>query len=238
MPSPVMAEPVHIVLQARMNSARLPGKALMPVAGHPSAVLAAQRAARAGDPLTVATSDDPSCDVLAAAMRAAGIPLFRGSEQDVLGRFIAATRILPDDALVVRLTADNIFPDSDFVRLLVAALQAKDVDIIGTPSAKGLPYGLSGEAFRLKALRQAAETDVPYDREHVTPWLYRNARSAPFNSLDGEMDLAHLRCTLDMADDYRTLTQVFDGVRDPVGIGWRELVARLAALSDVPQVLA
>jgi spore coat polysaccharide biosynthesis protein SpsF len=234
-----MAEPVHIVLQARMSSARLPGKALMPIAGLPSAVLAALRALRGGHLLTLATSVDPSCDPLAAAAAEAGVSVFRGSEQDVLGRFIAATKSLSDEAVVVRLTADNVFPDGDFVNLLVTALRAEGAEIIGTSSAKGLPYGLSAEAFVLGALRRAAvATDEPYDREHVTPWLYRNARSAAFDSLDGQMDLAGLRCTLDLAEDYHTLTQVFEDVRDPVGIGWRELVTRLAALPEARKMPA
>jgi spore coat polysaccharide biosynthesis protein SpsF (cytidylyltransferase family) len=232
-------EPVHIILQARMNSTRLPGKALAPIAGLPSAVLAAKRAARGGAALTLATANDPSCDSLAAAVKAAGLPVFRGSEDDVLGRFAAAAEALPDDAIVVRLTADNVFPDSDFVEILANALRTKGAEIVGTPSAKGLPYGLSGEAFRLYALRQAAaRTTEPYDREHVTPWLYRYAKSAPFDSLDGQYDLAGLRCTLDTAEDYRTLQQVFESVADPAAAGWRELVERLAALPTNARISA
>jgi spore coat polysaccharide biosynthesis protein SpsF (cytidylyltransferase family) len=226
-------EPVHIILQARVDSMRLPGKALMPVAGIASAVLAARRASRdaAAGSLVVATADSPSCDPLAKAMTDAGVAVFRGSENDVLGRFAAATHGLPGNAIVVRMTADNVFPDSDFVQILVGALCDRNADIVGTQSATGLPYGLSGEAFRLAALRQAAmQTDEPYDREHVTPWLYRNARTTPFDSLDGAFDLGGLRCTLDTAQDYGRLQQVFEGVTDPVAIGWRDLVDRLAAL--------
>ena len=232
-----MGSAVHIILQARVNSVRLPGKALLPVAGIPSAVLAGLRAARSGFPLTAATSVAGANDPLAAAFQAAGLPVFRGSEDDVLGRFVSATGTLPDETILVRLTGDNVVPDSDFISLLVEALKAREVEIMGTQAARGLPYGLSAEAFRLSALRRAAaSTDAAFDREHVTPWLYRNARSAPFDRLDGEMDISCLRCTLDMQDDYRTLTQLFDGVSDPVGIGWRALVQRLAALPDSPKV--
>jgi len=232
-----MGSPVHIILQARVNSARLPGKALLPVAGIPSAVLAGLRAARSGFPLTAATSVAAANDPLAAAFQAAGLPVFRGPEEDVLGRFVSATAALPDRTILVRLTADNVVPDGDFISLLVENLEAGDIEVMGTQAARGLPYGLSAEVFRLSALRRAAaSTDAPFDREHVTPWLYRNASSAPFDRLDGEMDFSCLRCTLDIPDDYRTLTNLFEGVSDPVGIGWRALVQRLAALPDAPKV--
>jgi spore coat polysaccharide biosynthesis protein SpsF (cytidylyltransferase family)/aryl-alcohol dehydrogenase-like predicted oxidoreductase len=237
MPSPAMRGPVHIVLQARVNSTRLPGKALLPLAGLPTAVLAAKRAARGPAAVTLATSDSASDTPLAAAALAAGIRVFRGPEQDVLGRFAGATQDLPDNAVIVRLTADNVFPDGDFVTLLTVALESSQADIVSTASAQGLPYGLSAEALRVSVLRRAAASaDAAFDREHVTPWIYRTARSAAFNSLNGEMNLACLRCTLDIPDDYRTLTQVFETVSDPVAIGWRDLVARLAALPNAPRI--
>jgi spore coat polysaccharide biosynthesis protein SpsF len=231
-----MGSAVHIILQARINSTRLPGKALMPVKGVPSAVLAGLRAARSGFGLTVATPDTAVNDPLAAAFQAAGLRIFRGDEQDVLGRFAAAVAGLADDTLLIRLTGDNVFPDADFVSLLAETLLAKDAEIIGTHSAKGLPYGLSAEAFRLPDLRRAAASAASaFDREHVTPWLYRNLRGAPFDMLDGEQNLSCLRCTLDIQDDYQTLIRVFEDVSDPVGIGCRDLVARLPRLQDDPK---
>jgi len=231
----LMGSNVHIVLQARTNSSRLPGKALLPVAGIPSAVLAGLRAARSGFAVTVATSDSPSNDSLAAAFRAAGLAVFRGNEQDVLGRFAAATSALPEDTIVVRLTGDNVFPDGDFIALLIRSLHAAGADIMGSQGASGLPYGLSAEAFRLSLLRQAAASaTAPFDREHVTPWLYRNGHSADFALQAAERDLSCLRCTLDIPDDYRTLTHVFEGITDPVAVDWRELVTRLARLPESP----
>src|SRR5580704_8558977 len=138
-----MKSPVHIVLQARVNSVRLPGKALMPVAGVPSAVLAGLRAARSGLPLTVATSVDASNDGLVASCQAVGLRVFRGSEDDVLGRFVSATAGLPDETIIVRLTGDNVVPDGDFISLLIEAVESKGAEIVGTQATKGLPYGLS-----------------------------------------------------------------------------------------------
>src|SRR6267378_5723685 len=98
-----------VVVQARMSSSRLPGKSLLPVGGHPVAVLCAKRAANKGHRVVVAISNDARDDPLARALDAAGVALVRGSLDDVLARFVEATRHLPKDALVVRLTADNVF---------------------------------------------------------------------------------------------------------------------------------
>src|ERR1700736_6416496 len=94
-----------VILQARTTSSRLLGKALLPVAGYPSAILAALRAANRQHPTIFATSDDPSDDVLAAEARKHRIQVFRGPLNDVLARYFLAAANLPDDSTVVRLTA-------------------------------------------------------------------------------------------------------------------------------------
>src|SRR5579864_8401602 len=92
------------IIQARMSSIRLPGKALLPVAGYPSAVLAALRAGNLGDEVVVATSNHSSDDSLAAQLSSHNIRVFRGPLDDVLGRYYLAVATLPDDCIVVRLT--------------------------------------------------------------------------------------------------------------------------------------
>ena len=64
---------VRYVLQARLSSSRLPGKALLPIGGHPTVVLAALRAGRAGVPVVVATSTGPDDDRIADAATRAGL---------------------------------------------------------------------------------------------------------------------------------------------------------------------
>lgn len=232
-----MIPPVRILLQARTESQRLPAKALLPLGGVPSAVLAGKRAARGGGDVLLAIPDAAADDPLAAAAGAAGLPVFRGARDDVLGRFAAAARDLPDAAIVVRLTGDNVVPDADLVADLVAALTGSDRDIVGVrwPDDR-LPYGVSAEAMRLGALRAAhARADDPHGREHVTPWLWRHARGGGMAGLAEGEDLSRLRGTLDTLDDYLRLCRVFDGLRDPVAAPWRELVRRLAALPDAPR---
>ena len=108
-----------IVIQARCSSSRLPGKVLLPVAGYPIAVLVAKRAATKGFPVVVATSTDSSDDILASTLRDYGLQVVRGPLEDVLGRCLMAIQNVSDDTAIVRLTADNLFPDGAFVEELV-----------------------------------------------------------------------------------------------------------------------
>jgi len=227
----VVAARHRIVLQARTSSTRLPGKVLLPVCGLPLVVLAARRAARDGIETVVATSDDPSDDGLAETLSRHGILHVRGPLDDVLARFIAATAGLDDGDICVRLTSDNVFPDGDFVRLLIEAAEGSGHGYAGLAGGSdGLPYGLAGEGMRVGLLRQADRSarDVQ-DREHVTPWIIRQCgRNTPVIPRVDALDLSGLRCTIDTLDDYRTVTSALAGLADPVAAPWRELCRRLA----------
>jgi spore coat polysaccharide biosynthesis protein SpsF len=225
---------VRVLLQARTTSRRLPAKAFLPLAGRPSALLAAQRAARDGADVRVATSNEPSDDTLAQLLQSHRIPVVRGSLGDVLGRFAAACGDLDDGATVVRITADNVVPDGDLIAQVAAAHDGDLARYVctGTPET-GLPYGVSVEAFSAGFLRAAArDAHADDDREHVTPWIKRRADCRAFTPRHALGDLSHLRATLDDIDDYLLLTRVLDGVTDPVAVSWRDLCARLRDRAD------
>jgi spore coat polysaccharide biosynthesis protein SpsF (cytidylyltransferase family) len=221
----------RIVLQARTSSARLPGKVLLTICDLPIAVLAAVRAGRDGTDTLIATSDHPSDDGLFHTLVNHGIRCLRGPLDDVLSRFNLATADLEDDDICVRLTCDNIFPDSDFVQRLIVAVEESGAGYSGfSGGIEGLPYGLSGEAMRVGLLRQAhSSTTVERDREHVTPWILRNVEpSAPFIPRVGGLDLSRLRCTIDTMDDYRNIAGALGRLDDPVNATWQELCTLLA----------
>jgi len=232
-----MTRQVRIVLQARITSSRLPAKVLLPIRGLPLAVLVARRAMRNGANLVVATSTDPSDDLLASELRRYDLPTVRGPLEDVLERFILATADLPDDALCVRLTGDNAFPDADFVAQLVELVTAGGHSYLGFGADNTqLPYGMFGEIFTVAALREtAAATDAPFDREHVTPYLIRNYSPIVRPVFPGlDRDWGHLRCTIDTCDEYLKVARVFGQVVDPVAVPWRRLIEHLQALPDSP----
>ena len=188
----------------------------------------------------MATTSRVVDDALALTLRCYGLRVARGATLDVRRRFLEVTSDLSDAATVVRLTADNVVPDGDFVERLVTAFERSGEVYLGTTSAaRLLPLGLGAEAFRLGALRAvAAEVDDAHDREHVTPTLRQRFGRSGLDVLLGPLpDAGELRCTLDTVEDHARLERLFEGVKDPVQVGWRCLLDRLVTLDDHPAPL-
>jgi len=166
-----MSEAV-IILQARMASTRLPGKALASIGartllGHCLARLRIGGAA----PVLLATTTNQEDDVLVAAAAKYGVAAFRGAADDVLSRFLLAARSV-DARLVVRATGDNPAVDIGAPDRVLAALRSTKADHV---IEDGLPYGAAVEGVTVDALvRASALARDPADREHVTPWIRRD----------------------------------------------------------------
>jgi len=222
--------PIKVIIQSRLSSKRLPGKALLPVGGYPAIVLCAKRAANNGHDVVVATSMDHSDDFLCEILKIHGIDYFRGSLNDVFERFFLATKTLAENAVIVRLTADNLFPDGEFIQKLLDQMLGSGRDYLKTFSpVDGLPYGMSAEVFSVKTLRHCVQgvlTD--FDREHVTPAIQREYGKAVF-SLPDLPKWTHLRCTMDYFADYQRLFSVFKDVDDPIQVSWVRLCEILSA---------
>lgn len=228
---------LRVVIQSRLTSSRLPGKAMLTVAGRPAVVLVAQRAAATGHEVIVATSDQSDDDVIAEELSRHGIATYRGSLSDPLGRIIGATADLGPEDLVVRLTADNVVPDGEFIDEIVADLRERDLSYVRV--ATGLPYGLGAEAFTVGALRAAGEQAADaFDREHVTPWIRRNVGDAEFAPSGLDAALHSVRCTMDTLADYVLAVAALRSVgADPVTASWRTLVQAWFDVGAVTDVL-
>ncbi len=223
-----------IIIQARTSSRRLPAKALTSFRGYPLAILAALRAATHGGKVVMATSSHSTDDALAAAAEEYDIACVRGPLNDVLDRFCKALGNVPDDTPVVRLTADNVVPDGGLIADVLAELQCKEIDYISLGAGSGLPYGISVEstyAGHLRAANQRAKTS--YDREHVTPWIKRNLKTAIYDRYK-KCNLEIHRVTVDTLDDLMSLHQIFPKDCDPVTVRWNAIVDRVNLSANRP----
>jgi spore coat polysaccharide biosynthesis protein SpsF len=217
-----------VVVQARTGSSRLPGKVLSEVGGRPMlGFMLARLRPLAVDAIVVATSVEGRDDPVAEVARASGVSVVRGSESDVLGRFVAALEAHPGDA-VVRLTADCPLMDPAIVQRAVDVHLASGAGYTSNTLVRTYPDGLDVEVVAAGALRAAAaEATDPIEREHVTPFVYRRPERFPLRAVLGPELLGHERWTVDTADDLARIRAIVDALADPVGAGWQEIL-RLA----------
>lgn len=201
------------ILQARMSSSRLPGKVLSPLFGEPMIFRQIERLARARriDRLVVATSTDGSDDALAEACAARGVAVFRGSLDDVLDRFAGALELFPEARTVIRVTADCPLADWTVVDEVIAHLEATGADYASnTPAERTYPHGLDVEVMRREALLDAwRDGRDPYEREHVTPYIYRRPETYRLEFVSRTPSLAHLRWTVDYPADLEFVRDVY-----------------------------
>jgi len=213
----------RIVLQARTSSRRLPAKVLLPIAGLPLALLCACRLASSGRELVLATSRDPSDDILAALAEDQGIKVYRGSLDNVAERFLMACADMNDDDLLVRATADNPVPDGSLVEAMLDDFPRTNGDYLGPGSyRRELPIGLGVEIVRLGAFRHSLLGEiVPEVAEHVTPHLSRAGSSLDAPAFDRQGDLRPVRMTVDTLNDYLVAARAFRAHPAGAATPWR-----------------
>jgi spore coat polysaccharide biosynthesis protein SpsF len=219
-----------IVLQARMGSTRLPGKALRRIGDRTLIEHAVCRLQASGYPVVLATTRKAEDDRLAFAATALGAHVFRGAEDDVLDRFAQAVRHF-ELHRVVRATGDNPAVDIEAVGRTLALLDRTSASHV---VEHGLPYGAAVEAIRASALLDAASAATePYDREHVTPYLKRTSRYRAVQALaPGHLRRPDLRLTVDTEADLAFMQCLVEAVgprERPVPLS--ELIAAADRLS-------
>jgi spore coat polysaccharide biosynthesis protein SpsF (cytidylyltransferase family)/aryl-alcohol dehydrogenase-like predicted oxidoreductase len=224
-----------VLIQSRLSSSRLPGKALLPIKGYPMVVLAALRAANTGKNVFVVTSNDESDDDLCETLDRYGIPYHRGSLNNVLERFYTFLLGQDDEILVFRLTADNVLPDGKLLDEMEREFILSDVEILNcVPEVSDMPYGVSAELTTAKALKDAYEhaTD-DIDKEHVTPYIYNHKKSKVFNSRNVR-GYNNLRVTVDTFDDYVSVKSLFNDSSDVINESIQSLISNFRNMKFRP----
>lgn len=171
-----MVKRPHIIIQARMNSERLPGKVMMCAGGQPLIGILIKRIKNAGIPIILATSKCPSNDRLVEYVNSLGVIVFRNSEDNVLERYYMAAKSVNAD-FALRITGDNPFVESSIIKevLLIYIKTKKPRVYISTGLGKTWPLGISVEGFSYELLEEAYQNaSQPGEYEHVTPYMHQN----------------------------------------------------------------
>lgn len=205
-----------ILVFARYDSRRLPGKALRLLGGMPLLERVIRRAQLLELPVYLATTVRPSDDKLVALADGLGVQTYRGSAERVLDRAVLAAEAFDLDVFV-RLCGDRpLFPIDDLRRAVElvgarVAAEGSPPDLVTTYRPGITPKGLTTELVRTAALRNLMDGAVPDEhQEHVTSFFY--AHRDLFRIVDTAGAVGGFSCpgfAVDTEEDLRDLQRVF-----------------------------
>jgi spore coat polysaccharide biosynthesis protein SpsF len=214
------------IIQARMGSTRLPGKVLMDVAGETmlARVMHRVRRARLIDELLVATTDRPADDAIVAECRKCSVPVSRGDQDDVLDRYFRAAQLAKAE-IVVRITSDCPLIDPEITDKTIAAFLEARPDYASNTLVRTYPRGLDTEVISVAALARAwQEARKPYEREHVTPYIYEHPAEFKVLSVTGDADYSAHRWTVDTPEDLEFVRAIYARFKGNMTFLWRDVL--------------
>lgn len=206
---------VFAIIQARMNSSRLPGKVILDIHGVPELVHVVRRVQKAKhiDKILLATTNDKIDDVIEHCCSKYNILCYRGSEDDVLDRYFRAASNFDatDEDYIIRITADCPFIDAEVVDMVVDAALKSKRDYVSNTIKPTFPDGLDVEVFTYKALTIAWQNaTLKSEREHVTPYLHKHPEIFSVLNIENTTDYSSLRWTLDEKEDFEVTLSVYN----------------------------
>jgi spore coat polysaccharide biosynthesis protein SpsF len=233
------------IIQARIGSTRLPGKVLLPLAGTTVLGCVVQRLSLCVnlDELVVATSTAALDDPVAEEANRLGALVWRGPAEDVLARFCGAAAA-SSAAVVVRITSDCPLIDGVLVDEMLGEYgDGRDCDYFSNTLVRTYPRGLDAEIFSRSALDLAnKDAREPFQREHVTPFLYQHPEVFRLRSYvdSSGADRSHMRWTLDTSEDYAFLQAVYERIphQNPSDVTTADVISLLSAHPSIARINA
>ncbi|MDH5181577.1 MAG: aminotransferase class III-fold pyridoxal phosphate-dependent enzyme [Gammaproteobacteria bacterium] len=216
---------VHVIVQARMGSSRLPKKVMKTINGIPLIELLFKRLSQAKkvDKVILATSINPNNDELVEFVQQLGFSVFRGDENDVLKRYYFSAREYPSD-VVIRITGDCPLMDPELLDDMIAEFETRNIDYLTNVITPTYPDGLDIEIFTFSALEEAnnkASTD--FDREHVTPYIRNSGEYSTWNYAN-PVDYSDMRWTVDEADDFELVKSIVEYFSPDYLFSWKDVI--------------
>lgn len=203
---------VNAIIQARCGSTRFPNKVFADINGKPLLWHVVNRLKYSDliDDIIVATTVNAKDDVIETWCKNENVKCFRGSEDDVLDRYYQASLAFPSD-YVVRVTADDPFKEPGVIDQVIGKLINENLDLVTNNFPPSFPEGLDCEAFTFEILRtMALNATDPFEREHVTQYVYRNPDRFKIGNVSSDIPLSHLRWTIDNTEDYLMVKEIYN----------------------------
>ena len=206
-----MAKKVLIIIQARLNSSRLPNKVLKKIGNDSVIELLVKRLLKSKliDQVILATTKEKEDDKLIDVFKKLKLSYFRGSTNNVLSRFLKAAKKFKGET-IVRITGDCPLIDIRILDKVLLQFKNNNLDYSSNISPPTFPDGFDVEVFSFKALKKAYENATSkYDKEHVTSFIRNNPKFKKINLIN-KNDFSNIGLTLDNNIDFKTIKNIFD----------------------------
>lgn len=219
---------IHLIIQCRMSSTRLPEKILKSIEGKTVLQHVIDRCSKSKyiNRIIVATTTNPADDTLENYCIRKNINYFRGNENNVLERFYKS--VLSDKCdIIVRVTSDCPLIDVDIVDDMIEYFNKKNLPFLQPQYSKrgehghsgGFPDGTNPQIFTFETLENAYKNaSTAYDCEHVCPYMIRNHSSVefkiPYMEYYKNIDFSSLHLSLDTQQDYEFICKIFELLYD------------------------
>ena len=199
---------VGILIACRMKSERLPQKALLPIVGKPMIdhLIERMKTSKHAQEIVLCTSTHPDDAILEQAALRNNIKFFKGSEEDVMGRFIGAAEMYQLD-VVVRVTGDNPLTDAEHIDKLIESHLQTGADF---SKIEQLPLGVNCEVISLSCLKKAHDLALdPNLSEYMTSYL-KQPKYFKINvmEVDPYLNHPHIRLTVDVKADIELMEEI------------------------------
>lgn len=210
-----------------MASTRLPGKVLAQVSGVPLIEILLRRLKKVEeiDLIVVATTINSADDILVKWLYENNYLYFRGSENDVLDRFLQAAKKYEAD-IIIRVTADDPLKDPEIIQKAINIFKnIPNIDYVSNTIEPTYPEGLDIEIFNVKALiRAEKESVLNSDREHVTSYIWKNPNSFRTFNFTADIDRSNLRLTVDKLNDLTFIRKLLEISNNDFLINYKNII--------------
>jgi len=228
---------VVAIIQARMGSTRLPGKVIEKIGGKPLLEILVNRLKKSKyvDDVTIATTKNTEDDAIEILANDKGINCYRGSEEDVLERFVESSRIFRAD-VVVRVTGDNPLIDIDLVDTLINVHLTNNLDYT---YCLDTPLGVSAEIIESKVLEEISKkSELESEREHVTPYIRSHPKDYKVLKFYSNLRNQNIRLTVDTNEDLTLIKAIYQNLGDLEDLKISEVVNFLKLNPEIYQINA
>ena len=226
-----MINNLHIIIQARITSTRLPGKVLLPLCGKTVLEIVIDRLEKYKSNIIIATTNDGTEMPIVEICKRENIKYYQGSANNVLKRYYLGAKKFNahEEDTVVRITSDCPLIDVGLLDKCIKMFNSQEYDYVSNRLNRTVPIGLDVEIFSFKLLEHMYKNaKEEFEKEHVTTYIYLTKKNNyKLGSCEEFDDNSKYRLTLDEYKDYKAIKEVYKKFDNKINFSYDKLIKLL-----------